>query len=504
MLKRWLGIGWFVLTMMTGGTTMTAAARPVIPPGLSLNGQPTMVSPPTRLTHHVQLGDSQRQQLVTLTSGAHQFGAVWSQNSDAFRLSRNQTVGFWVNFGIQPTASEGLAFVLQNDARTVNAQPNFGTHPIGETLGVFGAATNPYQGSVTALSRTAIQNSWALAFVNTPHQLTGTLAPGRADSFGVGAPKTYVAAAYPGTPSTYRRHVIAGTSERGWSPKRYWYQLAHQGVLPTTQPQTTLADGQWHHVTLRWCAATKKMTYWVNDGGSKTGTQPIAQHRTVSVDVNQIDPAHTGYARWGVTTTTGASSQANPSLVFTRVPQGIKSAGTKAQGTTRSTRPLAHRQSSASKSPADVKTRDVKSGSRSTGRLAFAALSTASGFQSTAVTEKQTLVSRRAGWHIEVQDTRGTGNRWALMVQAQPLINRVTKQPMAGTPVFVDGATVTPLGSRPTVIMTHTTNDQSAQGRVNVAAHWSAHTGILLRTQPGTEVGHYRGKLLWTLTNAPQ
>lgn len=577
MFKRWLGIGLFVLAALTGGGSAFAETLPSVPHGIALTGDSAVLMPPTAGRTHVQFNRGQSRQLVTLTTGAHQFGAVWSTNDDAFRLGHNQTIGAWVNFGPQAATSEGLAFVLQNDARTINARPDFGTTPIGETLGVFGVANEPYQASAGAVSRTAIQKSWALSLVNTPHQLTGTSAPGRADSFGVAAPKAYVAASYPGAAATYQPKVIAESFGGLQLPNRYAYQLAQQGVLATTGAATTLADGQWHHVTIRWCAATRKMTYAINDRRSLAGADVTEQKRTVHVDLNQVDPAHTGYARWGFTTTTGKSALANPALVLTQVPQrqqavkrSSKTVASKAKakaatlfhvqvpslkelnvtphhpakiqgqvtaphrvtGITIQGYLLGHLVATA---PIDaqgrfeltLKAAQVQPGTRKlhlkvrvpgrasrtvaptlavnrTGQLTFTALSTASGFRATAVTAKSTLVPRQAGWRIEVQDTRGTGKRWALMVQAQPLVNRVTKRPMAGSPVFVKGHTVTPLGTSPTVIMTHITDERRAQGKTNILAHWSKYTGILLRAQPGTEIGHYQGTLRWTLTNAPQ
>lgn len=580
MLKRWLSVGLILIAMgVASGVTAHAdsddSALATAPNGVTLTGSnaPLVLSP--QALSHAQIGPTSHDQVVALTRGMQQFGAVWSTNNHAFRLSRNQTLAAWVYLGAQ--ADGGLAFVLQNDPRLLNAMPQF-TTPVAETLGVFGVDTTPTQASATAVSQTAIQNSWALALSAGTHTQTNAQAPGQANSFDVGTTGPYVAAGYPGAPMTYVQHKVTGAWGGLLTPNQYAYRLARQGLLQTPN----LTTNRWVHVTLQWDAAARTMTTSVGDRNPRTDAPQTGQRRTVPVNLKRVDPSQTGYARWGITATTGPHATTNPLVVLTRLPQVTttrQAAGTK-RAAVAGPAGLAHRDTSqptlrlrgsqpvkitpavqrvtlpsqltgqfpaATTVHARVNGRLVATGrpdahgavtvtlpttrlqsgtNRVTlwaqagthrltapvrvtvelvpGQLAFAALSTTSGFQPTKLPTKSELVPRQAGWRIEVQDTRETGSRWTLLAQAGTFVNTATGRRMAGTPVFVNGTTMTPLGRTPTPIMTHTTNDALAAGKTNVMAHWAANTGVLLHAQPGTAAGRYHGTLTWTLTNAPE
>lgn len=584
MLKRWLSVGLILIAVgLTSGVTAHAdsddSALATAPTGVTLTGDNPPLTPSTQALNRAQIAPSHTHpQVVTLTQGADQFGAVWSTNDHAFRLNRNQTVSAWLDLG--QSADGGIAFVLQNDSQLLNAMPKF-TTPIAETLGVWGVDTTPTQSSAKALSQTAIQNSWALAFDAGNHAQTNAQAPGQANSFDVGAASPHVAAGYPGAAATYQSHKVSGALDGLLTPNQYAYSLVHQGLLPVAD----LANGQWHHVTLRWRAAARTMTVTVNDRNPRTNAAQTGQRRTMAVDLNQVDPNHTGYARWGFTATTGPRATTDPLVVLTQLSQRtvtarkVTSRATKATTTqaptSRATQtPVTVRlrgartikvaplqravlngqvTATAGRFPAGLRVTPVVDGHRlapvrvmatgqlttgiaaarlqpgtnrvkwvarigtrqvaqsptttvdvTPGQLTFTALSTTAGFQRTKLPTTSELVPRQAGWQIEVQDTRGTGSRWTLLAQAGRFTNRATGRPMAGTPVFVNGQTMTPLGTTPTPIMTHTTNDGRAAGKTNVVAHWSTKTGVLLHAQPGTAAGRYQGKLTWTLTNAPE
>ncbi|WP_235807913.1 lectin-like domain-containing protein [Levilactobacillus acidifarinae] len=564
---------------LTSGVTAHADsaedhALATAPAGMTLTGDDASLTTSDQAANQAGFVPIRHGQAVALTTGEAQAGAVWSTNTHAFHLTQNQTIAAWVYLGCGQQASDGLAFVLQNDSRMVNATPQFGATPIGETLGVWGIDADPFPATATALSRTAIQNSWALALSTGRHTQANATAPGQANSFDLGATTPYLAAGYPGSGTTYQRHKVSGTLGGLLTPNRYYYSLALQGRLAVPN----LANGQWHHVTLRWRAATHTMTVIVNDRQATTNAAESGTRRTVNVDLNRVDPNHTGYARWGLTAATSTGVTAPTLAVLTqspRQPKQVTSAvkpQSKPKMTTRATNAHAavtvtsHRSVQVpSTHPTTVTGRVTPTGTASArptvqvtlngqrlattkpqpngkfavtidaaqlrpgtdrvklvaqtatrrtepttvalhvaGKLTFAALSTAPGFQKMPVATKNELVTRQPGWQIVVQDTRGTGSRWTLSAQSGTFVNETTGRPMAGAPVYVTDGTMTPLSRVPTTIMTHTTNDAQADGKTNVLAQWSAKTGILLHAQPGTAAGRYHGTITWTLNNAPE
>jgi len=77
--------------------------------------------------------------------------------------------------------------------------------------------------------------------------------------------------------------------------------------------------GQWQHVTLTWDAAAQTMTETVNDRDVQTGAIQPGDRRNVPIDLTQLDPHHTGQARWGFTAATGSAVMDNL-VVLTQAP----------------------------------------------------------------------------------------------------------------------------------------------------------------------------------------
>lgn len=251
-------------------------------------------------------------QLVQLTDTTNEVGTIWTADNYRLNLNQNATASMWLYFGYRTSsAGDGMAFVLQNDARGVDAiaKTTSGTVGDGETLGVWGVddgITNPQ------IQSRAIQNSWALefdSFSNTQSR------KGSAFDTSIGS-YPHIASNYPGAGLTYVTNNL--------SPDNPYVLMQHQGVIQNNS-FNLLSNGAWHHVTMKWDAAAKTMTYSYNDKDPSTGNaQTPVGTKTVSIDPTKIDPNNTGYARWGFTGSTGTNWE-NNLVIFEQVPGVVNS-----------------------------------------------------------------------------------------------------------------------------------------------------------------------------------
>ncbi|MEN2359840.1 lectin-like domain-containing protein [Levilactobacillus brevis] len=161
----------------------------------------------------------------------------------------------WMYFGNYPVnAGDGMAFVIQNDARGINAvsRASNGTVGNGQTLGVWGVDDNTSSTAAQIASR-GIQNSWALEFDTYLNDNNFDLQTGRA--------KQHIASNYPGYSGSYA------------SGGNFFY-LKHNGLMTdSSDPSYLLSsrDYTWKHLTLEWSAAASTITYSFNDKDSATG-----------------------------------------------------------------------------------------------------------------------------------------------------------------------------------------------------------------------------------------
>lgn len=275
--------------------------------------------------------------VVTVTNDKGQFGAIWSTDENAFDLNKDAQVSMWMYFGQDlAKAADGMALVLQNDDRGIQASPTFTAETAGETLGVWGVDRDQWQNSPVAIAKSAIQNSWALEF--DTHSNTGGN-PGMADSFdrdlGTQARNVpHIGANYPGDAGTYYiRSPYLGLSGR------FYTVMKHTGVIQGYRyTNDLLSDGAWHHVTLKWNARTHQVTYWFDDKDPDTGSHNdtnVVRTASVTLDPEKVDPHHTGKVRWGFTGATGDQG-GNNLVVFEGVP-GLVSADAAATLTNRET-----------------------------------------------------------------------------------------------------------------------------------------------------------------------
>ncbi|WP_395321408.1 hypothetical protein [Levilactobacillus parabrevis] len=281
---------------------------------------------------------------IQLTSAPNQFGAIWTSDEARMSLGENETASMWLYFGNDPFhAGDGMAFVMQNDERksTATATDITGNPATGETLGVWGMDQRTdfkLIPDLSAVAKSAIQNSWALEFDtyggNRDDNLT-SLKGNFPSQFDVENRTGYphIASNYPGDKNTYRVGesddlVYLGPTWSNWfgSSKKvpyYYVKMAHQGLL--SKQSEFLSNGQWHHLTLKWQAPSAgsslgEMTYYFDDKDPRTGMKldnPAVQ--SVQVDISKFHLGADKKIRWGFTGSTGTRYE-NNLIVFEKVP----------------------------------------------------------------------------------------------------------------------------------------------------------------------------------------
>ncbi|WP_125765497.1 L-type lectin family protein [Levilactobacillus mulengensis] len=286
--------------------------------------------------------DYGKNQAVYLTNGPDQLGTIWTKGEAAMRLNEDQTASMWMFFdkgGYNMHSGDGMAFVMQNDERGLQASST--TKDLkpasGETLGVWGDDSKNVFSNSKDIAARAIQNSWALEFdtfsnkVEAPN-IASNLDQGIASFFdeggyegkpmigdesadahhAIGRGYPHIASGYPGSSETYQLKQ---------NDNRYYAVMKHEGVLYKNGKPSFLANGEWRHVTLSWKQEKKEMTYTFNDKDPKTGenTPDEQQSYTKKIDLNKIDPKGSHKVRWGFTGSTGGNWESNL-VVFEKVP----------------------------------------------------------------------------------------------------------------------------------------------------------------------------------------
>lgn len=255
-------------------------------------------------------------QAAKVNNGKNQFGAIWSTADNVFNLKKNETASMWIYFGnTGKKAADGMALVFQNDSRGLNATPTFGKTIYGETLGVWGIATDRKQATADKIAASAIQNSWALEFDTHLNKSTSYSNAGDADSFDVDFGGPHLANGYPGDVATYN---MVKTSQLLPIPSSgYYARQQHEGVL--NGDYTLLSNGAWHHLTVDWKADSKILTYTFNDKDPVDGTDQPGVSEQATLDLDKIDPDHTDQIQWGFTGATGSSYE-NNLVVMEKIP----------------------------------------------------------------------------------------------------------------------------------------------------------------------------------------
>lgn len=309
-------------------------------PGTSLNNHAKIVNSQNSLVHNTQA--------VRLTNSESQVGSIWSTPKNTFKLNEPQTVSMWLYFGgaaswvadvdpLKAPTGDGMAFVLQNDLRGVSATTQMpGDKPLGETLGVWGADTDPKDSSPAQVASSAIQKSWAVEFDSYINNDTSFEGAGKWNFFDVSQDATqlirfpHIASNYPGDSNSYQKNKVRGSGFWGsgfGADVSYFTSLNHNGLIQGNNFQF-LSDHQWHHFTLRYAPqvgtdTTKgQISYTFNDKDPKTGVALPGLKQTVELDKSKVDNG-THETQWGFTGATGALSE-NNLVVFDQVPDLVE------------------------------------------------------------------------------------------------------------------------------------------------------------------------------------
>lgn len=308
---------------------------------------------------------------MTTNSGGNQIGSIWGKMTDSsgknynyFDVTKDQTFSMWMYFsGKEGTSGDGMAFVIQNDARGKDAISTYATNSLdllggtirkpkgGETLGVWGGdgTGTDIVSSTSKIASGAIKNSIALEFdsyMNTTIPTGGAILGNPVDDYfdaekdSSNSPQVsgpHIAWNYPGESGTYVDHVSGlwmyyGMNHNNPIPNTY---LAAPGI--TTSTYTDTPENAWHHVTIKYVAPTSGSTtahlQYIFDDKDYDGTvRPYHEwdqrgdgandmtHKIIDLDIGKLHLA-TGQTkvRWGITSSSESTPTTN-AVIFESIP----------------------------------------------------------------------------------------------------------------------------------------------------------------------------------------
>ncbi|KRK64638.1 hypothetical protein FC72_GL002046 [Companilactobacillus tucceti DSM 20183] len=336
------------------------------------NSTPTPVSGSPFKTNSAQIVDhsgdnSTDGNIISLANGKNTYGSLWSTKK-TFDITKPQTISAWMYFGSgngeDDINSEGITFVLQNDARG-NGALGAGLDGIGaygfdkSTSSVF----NTYSEKVSFMQNSAIQNSVALEFdtaknnmynsKNAPINMSssgiplvgttfsqnaydtqlGTTPP---SSLGIPGTLTYgsasrygnIAVIYPAFAGTYYQTSIdsnINSNYPGFDKATVMVHVDSQLADLTDYTDSSNNPVYWHHVTIDWTPAPSgsniaKLSYAFNDI-TKEGLEKTPTTKTIDIDTTKLN-ATDNLVRWGFTGANGTSNLVATKLVaFDSIPE---------------------------------------------------------------------------------------------------------------------------------------------------------------------------------------
>lgn len=340
------------------------------PPGISLNDymeyQP--IFPTTeKVNNSVQVlkasSTGYPSDIIQLTNGEKQVSSIWGTVSNPdqpssvydynyFDLTKKQVISGWLHLGEDFNSSaDGLALVLQNDDRGINAISNYQwttgflipqNHSKaygGESLGVWGTSGggNAKATNITDFAATAIQNSLALEFDSFRNETPSVVGGSTVDNYfdaalsdknSLEAKGKHVAWNYPGEPSTYIYNMNLV----------YMYYAMHHNdaihdlVLAGYDGNPEL-DEAWHHFTFTYDPPTTTggtdahISYIFNDKEYDGTVKPYRKwdkRENILIDTSKFGlKSGQTKIRWGFTGSTGSpnSTVGDNSIVLETIPR---------------------------------------------------------------------------------------------------------------------------------------------------------------------------------------
>ncbi|TGD18224.1 L-type lectin family protein [Levilactobacillus suantsaiihabitans] len=380
-------LGLLTVGMLTGGVIKAHADTPaegdvkralrLAPQGVKIDDYFEKGDISNNSAKIVDTGRGEKQAVQLTDGGQNELGILWTSDLAKMNLQQDQTASMWLYTGNSWNSGDGMAFVMQNDERGIQAsaldQRNGTAIPAtGETLGVWGYDVNN-QYSAEQLAKAGIQKSWALEFdtflnrnLPTEEKDGDSKNSDRWKEFFLKQENfatqfdldkhingKHIASGYPGDASAYqvfRRNfkwdVNWTTEEWGWGLLGYakypvhhtnthtssypYAVLKHDGLILTKGSTSPLSSGYWQHVTLVWDASASEMKYTFGDKDPKTGAAQAGTSCTVRIDKCKLglkDSDTDQRIRWGFTGSTGANTESNL-VVFEQVPSLVSVAAT--------------------------------------------------------------------------------------------------------------------------------------------------------------------------------
>lgn len=285
--------------------------------------------------------------VIKMTNGNYQVGAIWGNKSqnNYFDLEHDQTASMWLYFGkdSNDVPGDGMAFVLQNDENGENAisigtkKDGYSEPANGQSMGVWGADWNPSETKTSALSNSAIHNSWALEFDTFRNDLTGDGVSGEGVSFDTyvpnevgsidGATVQHIAGNYPNNPQTYQLRKQNDSTGKA----RNYFTMDHFNNSPAKNNlnnSVNLVDSNWHHLTVKWSQAKSTLSYDYNDKDPVTGIPNSKDKKSASFSIDTTAfNSNDKKLYWGFTGSTGQYSE-NNLIIFESIPSFVDASAT--------------------------------------------------------------------------------------------------------------------------------------------------------------------------------
>lgn len=309
----------------------------------------------------VNKGDTTPTDMYEMTSGSGQLGSIWGKMTDStgndynsFDVTKDQTFSMWMYFsGVEGSSGDGMAFVIQNDAKGINAISTYEKNQLfstvripksGESIGVWGGNGSGFDNIITNTSDFAdgaIQKSIAVEFDSYMNTTKADLssngkdddfdgAVDSSDSLQVKGP--HIAWNYPALASTYVGNIGSFA----------YYEMNHNNPIPNTylaidNMVSGVPKDSWHHVTIKYTAPESGSTIghlqYIFDDKDTDGTvrdykewdqrgdgADDGDHKIIDIDISKLGlTGNQTKVRWGITSSSESASTIN-AVIFQSIP----------------------------------------------------------------------------------------------------------------------------------------------------------------------------------------
>ncbi|WP_334329752.1 lectin-like domain-containing protein [Companilactobacillus sp. HBUAS59699] len=319
----------------------------------------------------VNKGDKTPTDLYEMTTGTDQLGSIWGKMTDSgnadynsFDVTKDQTFSMWMYFsGTEGASSDGMAFVIQNDDKGINAISTYNqnqffnsvrTPKTGESIGVWGGNGSGSSNMIintTDLAAGAIQKSIAVEFDSYMNTTIPDLSSGKDDDFDAAVDSSnsrqvrgpHIAWNYPADSDTYKYNNTGFYA---------YYQMNHNNPIPDTYLAIDdmvkgVPKDSWHHVTIKYTApesgsTTAHLQYIFDDKDTDGSVKKYREwdqrgdgadnmtHKIIDIDISKLNLTKgQTKVRWGITSSSETPTinavifQSLPALANVSVPTNL-------------------------------------------------------------------------------------------------------------------------------------------------------------------------------------